>query len=460
MNKNICTLTDSYKIAHWKQYPEGTEKIFSFFESRGGKFPETVLFGLQYILWEYLEGQVVTEDKINHARKYFRAHFGGNNKLFNEDGWRRILNHHRGRLPVEIRAIPEGTPVKNHNVLLTIVNTDPQLPWLTNYLETILCQLWYPSTICTQSREMKRILLNYLEKTGDPAGIGFKLHDFGYRGSTSIESAGLGAAAHLVNFLGTDTLAGIDLLREHYNADMPGYSIPASEHSTITSWGRENEVEAYRNMLNQFEGCLFACVSDSYDIYDACRNLWGGELRDRVLAHEGGLVVRPDSGNPLEVVPKVLQILAERFGFTVNYKGYKMLNPAVRVIQGDGITFESMQGILAAIEYQKFSTENVAFGSGGGLLQKVDRDTQKFAFKACAAQVNGVWRDVYKQPITDPGKNSKRGQLVLVNRDGQYVTTVQDDIRQDEQNELLVVFRNGEIVRWYTLGYIRKRAAL
>jgi nicotinamide phosphoribosyltransferase len=457
--KDITLVTDSYKAGHWRQYPPGTTRVFSFFESRGGKFPETTMFGLQYILREYMEGQVVTEEGLRESEAYFAAHFG-NPSIFNAEGWRYILEHHGGRLPLEIRAIPEGTPVKNHNALMTIVNTDPKVPWLVNYMETLLCQLWYPSTVCSQSRAMKQVIGDFLVKTGDPSLLPFKLHDFGYRGSTSVESAGLGAAAHLVNFKGTDTLAGVDLLREYYGEPMAGFSIPASEHSTITSWGREHEVDAYANMLEQFKGCLFACVSDSYDIYDACRNLWGKELREKVLAHKGGLVVRPDSGNPIEVVPKVIGILGERFGFSDNEKGYQVLNPAVRVIQGDGITFESMRGILEAVACARYSTDNIAFGSGGGLLQLVDRDTQKFAFKACAAEVNGEWRDVYKQPVTDPGKNSKRGRLALVKRDGRYLTTTYEGMLPDEENELKVVFRDGRITLDWNLSQIRERAEI
>jgi nicotinamide phosphoribosyltransferase len=163
---------------------------------------------------------------------------------------------------------------------MTVENTDPKLFWLTNYLETLLVQVWYPSTVATQSFAMKKLLLEYLHETGDPLLIDFKLHDFGYRGVTCPEQAAIGAASHLVNFQGTDTIAGLELLGEYYDEFCAGFSIPASEHSTITSWGKEHEVDACRNMLTQYPEGYVACVSDSYDIFNCCENIWGGELRE------------------------------------------------------------------------------------------------------------------------------------------------------------------------------------
>ena len=195
---NILLLTDSYKFSHYRQYPPKTRTVYSYFESRGGDFPYTCFFGLQYLLKKYLEGEVVTQEKIDYAEDRVNKHLGPGS--FNRAGWQYILDQYQGRLPVMIKAVPEGTVVPNHNVLMTIENTDPNCYWLTNYLETLLVQTWYPTTVATQSRSMKQILLKYLEQTGDPSLIDFKLHDFGFRGSTSVESAGLGGAAHLINF--------------------------------------------------------------------------------------------------------------------------------------------------------------------------------------------------------------------------------------------------------------------
>lgn len=456
---NIVTMTDSYKVSHWRQYPPGTSKVFSFFESRGGVFPTVTFFGLQYVLKKYFTGAVVTADGIEKAKRRFAAHFG-DPSLFNEAGWERIRTMHQGRLPLIIKAVPEGTSVPTSNVLMTIENTDPELPWLTNYAETVLSQAWYPSTIATQSREMRKLVLEYLEKTGDPSQIDFKVHDFGYRGSTSVESAGIGGAAHLISFKGTDTLAALDVAEEYYHEPNAGFSIPAAEHSTITSWGKEGEADAYDNMLSAFPTGLVAVVSDSYDVFAACKELWGEKLKEKVLERDGVLVVRPDSGYPPDVVVKVLGILGDAFGCPENAKHYKVLNPKVRVIQGDGIDYGMLKRILEVMSMQGWSADNLAFGSGGGLLQKVNRDTQKFAFKCSAIEVNGAWRNVMKDPATDPGKRSKAGRLALVKQDGALRTMREEEAAaQGLRNELITVYQDGELLVDQTFADIRARAA-
>jgi nicotinamide phosphoribosyltransferase len=306
---------------------------------------------------------------------------------------------------------------------------------------------------------MKELILHYLVRTGDPSLIDFKLHDFGFRGVTCPEQAALGGAAHLVNFKGTDTVAGVVLASEFYREPCAGYSIPAAEHSTITSWGKEHEVDACRNMLLQYPHGMVATVSDSYDVFHCCENIWGGTLKNEVLARDGVLVVRPDSGDPLIVVVKVLDILGERFGFSTNAKGFKVLHPKVRVIQGDGIDFKSLDGILSAITSAGWSADNIAFGSGGGLLQKLNRDTQRFAFKCSWVKIGDEEREVFKQPVTDNSKRSKAGRLKLVHQDGEhgtvFATVPSSDPRQDQ---LQFVFRNGELLVDQTFAQIRERS--
>jgi len=455
---NILLLTDSYKVSHHRQYPPGTQAVFSYFESRGGEFSETVFFGLQYVLDEYLAGAVVTLDKIDEAERIFSQHFSMGS-FFHRAGWRHIVDVHQGRLPIRIKAAPEGSVVPTHNVLMTIENTDPDCFWLTNYLETLLVQVWYPCTVATQSRAMKQTIAAFLQETGTPEQLPFKLHDFGFRGVSSVETAAQGGAAHLVNFQGTDNVAGIAQAQRYYGAGMPGFSIPAAEHSTITSWGREHEVDAYRNMLHQFPDGLVAVVSDSYDVLNACRKIWGEELKSDVLARDGTLVVRPDSGDPPTIVVQVLDILGDAFGFTVNDKGYRVLDAHVRVIQGDGIDREMLKKILEAMRASRWSADNIAFGSGGGLLQKLNRDTCKYAFKCSSATIGGAERDVFKQPATDHGKNSKKGRLKLILRAGQYAT-VRDTIEYPEPDQLQEVFLNGELRNRQTWGSICERAAI
>lgn len=451
---NIILLTDSYKVTQYPQYPEKTTNVYSYFESRGGMFPETVFFGLQYVLQTYLSTPV-TREMIDEADVFYSQHFG-NNTIFNKAGWEYILEKHGGKLPVKIKAVPEGTVVPTSNILMSIENTDPNCYWLTNYLETILSQIWYPTTVATLSREMKKLILKYLDKTGDPSLISFKLHDFGFRGVSSIESAGIGGAAHLVNFMGTDTVAALILANKTYKAGMAGFSIPASEHSTITSWYQDGEKDAFKNMIEKYgDNPLYACVSDSFDIYRACERYWGTELKDLVLNAKGTLVVRPDSGIPHVVVVRCLDILGEKFGYTINTKGYKVLNPKVRLIQGDGIDYEETRRILVEMERSGWSADNVAFGMGGGLLQKINRDTQRFAFKCSSAIVNGQERDVFKCPVTDGGKTSKKGRLSLVEKNGKLETAK----GSDKPNDLLVtVYENGEILRTYNFSEIRERA--
>lgn len=776
MFDNIILLVDSYKLSHYRQYPPTTKYIYSYFESReGAKWRDTVFFGLQYYMKRYLEGQVVTREKIDEAEELVAAHLGSK-KLFNRAGWEYILEKYDGRLPVEIKAVPEGTVVGESNVLMTVTNTDSACFWLPNYLETLLVQVWYPSTVATQSREMKKVWTQYLQKTGTPESVNFKLHDFGFRGVSCPEQAGLGGAAHLINFLGTDTFAAISLLKKYYGVDMAGYSIPAcyddkteiltnngfkyfceltnddlvaqydngaiefikpstihkyeyngkmyefsnslssivvspnhrmlkynkkndnyivvdaelcnygkndkliisgitgytgnnlsmldrlkiafqadgsfpsrkdkydgsrtgcfpirftlkkqrkidrldwilkelgfeysknydktnraiywikvpdeqfcktfnwvnlscskeyaqefieeasmwdgkkptkntlyycssikyncdiiqalavisgnratlneqyddrmdrkiqyyvnivknshyisgvniekkqvnytgniycvtvdtgliivrrngcvcvcgnSEHSTITSWGRNNEELAMKNMLDAYpasEAPIIACVSDSYNIYDACKNIWGNHLKQNIIDRGGTLVVRPDTGDPVSTVIEVIRILMGQFGFTYNSKGYKVLPDCVRVIQGDGIDFDSFSKILEALDKDGISCDNIAMGSGGGLLQKVNRDTQRFAFKCSAIyDDSGCWKDVYKEPIGDKTKNSKRGILQLrkiVGSHGYAYTTKR--YRGTEADELELVFQNGNIMKTHNFKEIRERAS-
>jgi nicotinamide phosphoribosyltransferase len=457
---NFLLRTDSYKFTHWKQYPAKTTRIYSYLESRGGMFPNTVFFGLQYYLKHYFEGPRFTPADIAHADEFCLQHFGRD--LFNRQGWTRLYEKHHGLLPVRIKAVPEGTVVPLQNVLVTIENTDPEFPWLTNYLETLLLKVWYPTTVATLSREIKRIIGGFLERTGDPSLLPFKLHDFGYRGVSSEESAAIGGAAHLVNFKGTDTVAGIVLLQDYYQAkSMPGFSIPASEHSTITAWGKEHELDAYRNMLQAYPTGLVACVSDSYDIYNACEKLWGEMLKPDVVHRNGTLIIRPDSGDPVTVLTRVFDILGEKFGSETNSKGYRVLSPCVRVIQGDGVNMFTIQNMLYQLsKFYGWSADNLAFGMGGALLQQLNRDTLKFAFKCSAAEINGKWQPVYKDPVTDPGKNSKHGRMALVESEPGRFHSIENVQGAEFENQdcLVPIFENGKILLNHDLDSIRERA--
>jgi nicotinamide phosphoribosyltransferase len=456
--------SDSYKLTHWRQYPPGTTEVYSYLESRGGRFPQTVFFGLQPYLRSYLAGSVVTAEDVEAADRLAAAHFGRAG-IFNRAGWMHIVQRHGGRLPVEIRAVAEGTPVPTHNVLMTIRNTDPACYWLTNFLETLLLKVWYPTTVATLSGAIFRVLEAAMKRSGeDPGPANMMLHDFGYRGVSSEESAGLGGAAHLVHFRTSDTLIANMLLREHYSgpdtpADwMPSTSVVATEHSTMTAWGRDHEIDAYRNVLTEYPQGILSIVVDSFDVYRAAKEMFGGVLREQVLARDGLLVLRPDSGDPVQVLLRLLPMLAERFGSTRNQAGYRTLDPKIRLLWGDGIGLESVERILGDILAAGWSAANLIFGMGGALLQKVNRDTQQFAFKCSAAIVNGELRDVFKEPVTDPGKDSKRGKLALV-RTARGLETVHCPGNCEMQGDLLEpVFHNGEVLRHQTLDDVRTRA--
>ncbi|CAF0840156.1 unnamed protein product [Adineta ricciae] len=461
MEDNILLKADSYKISHHRQYPPQTTLVYAYLESRGGPYPEQVFFGLQYVLKKHLLGQVVTKEKLVEATEFWKEHFGKD--IVDKDMWEYIIETYDGHLPVRIKAVPEGTVVPTGNVLMTIENTDPRCASLASFLETILLQVWYPTTIATNSREIKKLLLRALVRTGDPSLIKTQMHDFGFRGVSSYETSAIGGCAHLTSFYGTDTISGCVLARNYYLAkEIAANSIPASEHSTMVSWTRDRERDAYENLLNTYPTGTVACVSDSYDIYNACEHIWGGSLRDKVLARDGTLVIRPDSGDPLEVLSRLLNILYEKFGGYVNQKGFKVLDKHVRIIQGDGVSLKTIHEIVSLIEKIGFSTDNLVFGSGGGLLQKFDRDTMKFAIKCSYVEITGLGGlAVAKDPITDTGKRNKPGRLKLVKDDKGTYRTLSSIQHADEyeqaEDQLVTVFEHGKLLQEYSLETIRKR---
>jgi len=456
---NLLLDTDSYKASHYLQYPPGAEYVSSYIESRVGDYESSLFFGLQIYLKDVLSKPFTSAD-IDEAEAVLTAH----GEPFNRVGWEHILRKHGGLLPLRIEAVKEGSVLPVGNALVQVVNTDPAVPWLTSYVETALLRaVWYPVTVATRSWTIKKIIRAALEDTSDdPAGqLPFKLHDFGGRGVSSHKSAGIGAAAHLVNFMGTDTLAGLLVAREFYGEKMAGFSIPAAEHSTITAWGRDGESKAFANMIEKFggPGKLVAVVSDSYDVHHAVAEIWGRELKAQVESFGGTLVVRPDSGDPTVVPVEIIALLAEKFGSRLNGKGFRVLPDCVRVIQGDGINERSIAKILTNLKAKGFSADNIAFGMGGELLQTPHRDTMKFAMKASAIRLaDGAWRDVFKDPVTDHGKVSKKGRLAVVEREERVRTIREGERAAREENLLEDVFVDGRLVREESFAEIRSRA--
>lgn len=470
MHQNILLLADAYKYSHYKLYVPGTNKIYSYLQSRGGDFDATTFFGLQYLLTHYLEGAVITKEKIDEAEGVLTQVFGRDD-VFSRANFEYILQAHGGRLPVRIKAVPEGTVVPVNNVLMSIENTDPKCFWLTNFLETLLMQVWYPCTVATLSREIRKVITSYYNDTASAsafAGIDTILNDFGFRGVSSVESAGLGGAAHLLNFRGSDNIAGSVLAEKYYGATHAfGLSVPATEHSVCTLLGEEGELEVFRHVLTTFPNGVVSCVSDSYDILRACSEYWGTELKELVLSRDGVLVIRPDSGDPVFTLLKVFAILMQKFGYSINEKGYKVLPPQVRVLQGDNINLTSIRHIFGALKVNGISAENLVLGMGGALLQKPDRDVQRYAFKCSYAEIDGVGRDVRKNPLeidakgrmVESFKKSMAGELKLVLTPGGY-QTVRKETMPELVDQLVTVFEDGVLYNKVKFEDARTRAAL
>ncbi|QEH18810.1 nicotinate phosphoribosyltransferase [Histophilus somni] len=452
---NLILNVDSYKASHWLQYPKGTEYISYYIEARRESF-DVVMFGLQAFIKEYLLKPICQQD-VDEAEIVLKAH----GLPFYRDGWQHLIHKHQGYLPLKIEAVPEGTVLPVGNVVCQITNTDPDFFWLVGYLETALLRaIWYPSTVASLSYFCKKQIRQALIKSAnDLSGLDFQLHDFGARGASSLETVALGGLAHLVNFKGTDSVSALIAAKRWYNInEMPAFSIPAAEHSTITSWGKDREINAYQNMIECFggEGKLYSVVSDSYDLWHALEHIWGEKLKDLVIEKGGRLIIRPDSGNPIEIICKTLEILANKFGYILNQKGYKVLPDCLRIIQGDGINAQSLPKILDAVMQKGFSAENVNFGMGGGLLQQVNRDTMSWAMKASAICINGQWQEIYKDPITSQSKRSKKGVLALVKQGSDWLTIKQSELN-GQTNQLQTVFFNGKLFIEENLTEIRLR---
>ena len=424
-HQSIITTTDSYKFSQFNQDPPGIENLFAYGEARKTNnepgIPNYVVScGMQIVIDRHLSTPITPQD-IAHGRELAKMH----GVPFAEEAWQKVLKEHNGFVPIQIRAVEEGMVVPNGNVLWTVHAVDGGDKSFVRHVETCLLRTWYPSTVAAISHEIKKVLIHHMTESCDNLDmLPFKLHDFGARGCSSSESAGIGGAAHLFNFYGTDTVEALLAAAQHYHEPCAGFSIPAMEHSTVTAWGRHGESAAFSNMLDKYAkpGAVLACVSDSYDIYHATEFIWGTELRDKVIESDAIVVIRPDSGDPCLVLPRLLEILGEKFGYTINSKGYKVLNH-VRLIWGDGIDGAMVvDGICSVIRSVGWSVDNVSFGMGGGLLQKVNRDMLGFAYKVSAKLQHGAWSDVYKDPITDPGKKSKRGLLSLVRENGEFKT--------------------------------------
>ena len=462
IENNICLLTDSYKFTHHYLYPKGTEKIYSYLESRtGAEFNKTIFYGLQYILKKYLVGNVVSEEKVLEAEKLVDAHIAPG--IFNTDDWMYIARELDGKLPIEIKAVAEGSPVNVGNVLMTVENTDKRAYWLPNYLESLLLQVWYPSTIATLSAEVKKLCNFYLDVTGSSKdNLNFMLHDFGYRGASSTESSRLAGSAHLLSFSGTDTVPSLAIPANYYNTDeIQGFSVQATEHSVMTAMGPDGEMEQAINVVQNAHDGILSIVIDSYNYKNFLENacIKGHALNDEInnflnKAEGNKVVFRPDSGEPISTTIDCLEIIEKGFGTHKTDKGYKIFNENIGLLWGDGLDYQKIRDILFGIKAQGWAAENLIFGMGGGLHTAVNRDTQRNAFKCSAQLREGKWIDIFKKPL-DTSKKSKKGRLkLLVNDNFEYKTV---PIESEGEDQLRTVFKNGELLIDDSFEDIKKR---
>ena len=458
LQPNPIMRADSYKFSHPFVYKRGIKGMFSYLEARS-KGDTIVPFGAQMWAMKNLMTPITSEN-IDEAESFAIAH----GEPFNRTGWEKIIKVYDGYLPVKIRIVPEGTRVPSQNIIASVECNDPDLFWLSSQLETNMQRgIWYPTTIASNDYKNWRAIRRFaMETSDDLSSVPFTLHDFGGRGVTSAEQAEIGGAAHLIYFKGSDTIEGVRAANFYYNNKMAAFSVPASEHTVQCSFGSSpwQQREYLEAMINTFgkDGKIVSIVVDGYDVFREVQQIC--TMKDIIVASGARVILRPDSGDPLEIIPRLLKMLEIGFGSKINTKGYKVINN-VGLLQGDGIDYDSMVKIMEVITNEGFSMSNIVFGSGGGLLQKVNRDTYKFAQKASSILIDNKWVPIFKDPVTDPGKKSKAGRLTLVKSSltGEYMTCNMDQPLNDEWTDVMVtLYENGELFNSSTLEEIRIRA--
>ena len=475
-NKNLLLMTDVYKIGHMRYYKPGTTKVFAYLCARSTKKEnEALFFGLQPYL-EMLEEYVVTKEDAQEFLTYWKDILGSEAPADVVEKVNALAE--LGYIPLEIKAVPEGTIIDNKNVLMTITNTHPDFFWCVGFFESLLLKVWAPTTVATLSLKFKRLLTKAAAETSDSEFlVPFLVHDFGYRGVSSEQSAEILGAAHLTCFTGSDNIPAIRFAKEAYKAE--GFiagSVPASEHSVMCSYGPEGELDAFKRMLELNPTGLVSIVSDTYNFWDVMTK-FTVELKDQILSRDGKVVFRPDSGDPLHILcgdPEAeegspehkgaIRILDEIFGSSVNSKGYKELNPKVGLIYGDGMYFGRVEKIMSTMKEMGYASTTVVLGIGGLLLQQHNRDDLGFAIKATYAEINGEPVELFKDPITDSGKRSHKGLMKLQQTvDGKYITVDQlpKELYEDPDMpcELVEVFKNGKVTKKYSFGEIRERVS-
>lgn len=480
--------SDFYKTDHRRQYPEGTTKVYSNLTARISRLPgvdHVVVFGIQYFIEDYL-GRRFDDSFFKRPKDEVIAQY--QRRMDTSLGKGAITTKHLealhdlGYLPIEIKALPEGTLCPLRVPMLTITNTHDAFAWLPNFLETILSNvLWHPMTSATIAYEYRKILHGYAKRTSDmPDFVKWQGHDFSMRGQSSFESGIVSGGAHLTSFTGTDTIPALDWLEHFYKADaekeLIGGSVPATEHSVMCLGGQETEADTYRRLITEvYPSGIISIVSDTWDYWftltDTIRN-----LKDVILKREGKVVIRPDSGDPVKIIcgdtlaplgslehRGTIDILWEIFGGTVNSKGFKQLDPHIGVIYGDSITLERCAQICSQLEHKGFASTNMVFGIGSYTYQYVTRDTLGFAMKATYGIINGEPKEIFKDPLTDGGVKKSAKGLLWVGHDntegGDFELCLEECVTPEREKEglLKTVFIDGIASNLFSLSEIRKK---
>jgi len=480
MKTNPLLLTDYYKVGHIFQYPENTTLVYSNLTPRKSRIEnvdEMVFFGLQYFLKEYLVS-------------YFNENFFSQPKEKVISAYKRRIStsigalptyghleklHDLGYLPLEIKALPEGSLVPMRVPCLTVMNTRKEFYWLTNFLETILsATIWQSCTSATLAYEYRKLLNHYAEETGMPSEfIQWQGHDFSFRGMSSLETAILSGMGHLLSFTGTDTIPAIDALEQYYHADadkeLIGGSVAATEHSVMCSGSKDGELETFRRLITEvYPTGIVSIVSDTWDLWKVCTEYLSA-LKEIILNRNGKVVIRPDSGDPVKIIcgdpdgktisekKGVVELLWDIFGGTITDKGYKLLDTHIGAIYGDSINLQRAKEICEQLKQKGFASQ-VVFGIGSYTYQYNTRDTFGLAMKATYVEVNGEGREIFKNPVTDDGtKKSATGLLQVKKENGRFVLNDKVSWQEENDSELKTVFKNGVLIKEYSLAEIRER---
>ncbi len=478
---NGLLLTDGYKTGHHQQYPKGTEEVYSNWTPRSNKYApkgcdKVVSFGQQYVfkwLHDYFQDNFFSKPKAqvcNELKEELSMYLGTEYDVTHYEEL-----HDLQYLPIKVKSLPEGVEVPVRVPMVTVVNTDKKFYWITNFLETILStMLWQPMTSASIALRYKRIFKDWTLKTDKEnlAFIDFQGHDFSMRGMGGLQSAVSSGMGHGAVFLGSDTLPVISSLRKYYKAE--GFvvgSVNATEHSVMCAGTKDDEIGTFRHLMDTYPTGILSVVSDTWDLWKVLTK-YLPELKEEVLARDGKLVIRPDSGDPVDIIcgetrtlggklPKdkgVVELLWDIFGGTVNEQGFKVLDTHIGAIYGDSITTERAENICQRLHDKGFASTNVVLGIGSFTYQFNTRDTFGFAMKATSVVVNGERREIFKDPITDDGvKKSAKGLVKVDKVNNEYVLVDQVTPAQENEGELQVIYEDGRFVNQVTLQEIRDR---